>query len=133
MIYKFNNIHTYIIHNMSNPYCPRCFTCGSCKPQAILSEYMKLIKLEVEITDFTTRGAEVYEKNKSYIFMEDAGIDRICCRRMILSLLNKEIDITRDPVNYGDSSTKNINKNINKNTEKDATLELSNGLNNLKI
>jgi len=118
---------------MSNPYCPRCFGCGNCKPQAILSQYMKLIKLESEITDFTTRGAEVDDKNKSYIFMEDAGIDRICCRRMILSLLNKEIDITRDPVKYITKNDDSINKNINKNTEKDATLELSNGLNSLKI
>ena len=103
---------------MSYPYCGRCFTCGSCKPMAILEKYMKLKQLECDVSDFTTRGADVDDKAKSFLFMEEAEIYRQCCRRMMISVLNKEIDITRDPVKFEKSSEKDINKDTDKEIEK---------------
>lgn len=103
---------------MSYPYCTRCLSCGSCKPMAILEKYMILKQLECEITDFTTRGAPLIEKSKSLEFMEEAGIYRQCCRRTLISLLNTQIDITRDPVDYHESTDKNIDKENDKEIEK---------------
>ena len=97
---------------MSYPLITRCFSCGSCKPLALFSQYMDLKQLESKEEDFTTRGAVPIDDSPSLKFLEDAGITRQCCRRIIFAAINIQIDITQDPIEFNKSGNKTLNKNV---------------------
>jgi DNA-directed RNA polymerase subunit N len=55
----------------------RCFSCG----RVIASDYTKF---EAQISEIRSRNREPTPEEVSKI-MDDLGLDRYCCRRMILS------------------------------------------------